>query len=53
MFAIRSREGDIGEPVYTLGFLGKNCYGDGSISASTVMIKIKCISGFCACESRE
>jgi serine protease Do len=35
-FAIRSREGDIGEPVYTLGFPREEIvYGDGSISAST------------------
>jgi len=35
-FAIRSREGDIGELVYTLGFPREEIvYGDGSISAST------------------
>jgi len=35
-FSIRSREGDIGEPVYTLGFPREEIvYGDGSISAST------------------
>jgi len=36
VFAIRSREGDIGEPVYTLGFPREEIvYGEGSISAST------------------
>lgn len=36
VFAIRSREGDIGELVYTLGFPREEIvYGDGSISAST------------------
>ena len=35
-FAIRSREGDIGESVYTLGFpRDEIVYGDGSISASS------------------